>query len=53
MALADAAEGSGQSSPDALKAAEAYAQGWSMESLAEDYLDVYQRAIAAFDRGSR
>jgi len=53
VALADAAEGSGQSSGDALKAAAAYAQGWSMESLAERYLDVYERAIAAFHRGAR
>ena len=37
----------------ALKAAAAYAQGWSMESLAERYLDVYERAIAAFHRGAR
>jgi phosphatidylinositol alpha-mannosyltransferase len=51
VALADAAEGSGQSSMDALKAAQAHAQGWSMESLAERYIDVYQRAIAAYARG--
>ena len=50
-ALADAAEGSGGSSVDALKAAQAHAQGWSMESLAERYLDVYERAIAAYGRG--
>jgi len=51
VALADAAEGSGQSSVDALKAAQAHAQGWSMESLAERYVDVYERAIAAYRRG--
>ena len=34
---------------DALKAAETYAQGWSMESLAERYVDVYERAIALYD----
>jgi phosphatidyl-myo-inositol alpha-mannosyltransferase len=51
VALADAAEGSGESSADALKAAQAHAQGWSMESLAERYLDVYERAIAAYERG--
>jgi phosphatidylinositol alpha-mannosyltransferase len=51
VALADAVEGSGQSSPDALKAAETHAQGWSMESLAERYVDVYERAIAAYKRG--
>jgi phosphatidylinositol alpha-mannosyltransferase len=51
VALADAAEGSGQSSVDALKAAQAHAEGWSMESLAERYVDVYERAIAAYARG--
>src|ERR1700722_18283190 len=51
VALADAAEGSGQSSPEALKAAEAYAQSWSMEVLAERYVDAYKRAIAIFERG--
>jgi phosphatidylinositol alpha-mannosyltransferase len=48
VALADAAEGSGHSSPEALKAAEAHAQGWSMERLAERYVDVYERAIAIY-----
>jgi phosphatidyl-myo-inositol alpha-mannosyltransferase len=51
VALADAVEGSGQSSPDALKAAETHAQGWSMESLADRYVDVYERAIAAYKGG--
>ncbi|HEY3844523.1 MAG TPA: glycosyltransferase family 4 protein [Acidimicrobiales bacterium] len=46
VALADVVEGSGQSSDDALKAAEAHAQNWSMDSLAERYLEVYERAIA-------
>jgi phosphatidylinositol alpha-mannosyltransferase len=45
VALADVAEGCGRSSPEALKAAEAHASGWSMESLAEHYVDAYQRAI--------
>jgi phosphatidyl-myo-inositol alpha-mannosyltransferase len=45
VALADAAEGSGLSSPEALKAAEAHAQGWSMETLAERYVELYERAI--------
>lgn len=49
VALADVVEESGQSSVDALKAAETYAQGWSMESLAERYVDVYERAIALYD----
>jgi phosphatidyl-myo-inositol alpha-mannosyltransferase len=48
VALADVVEGSGQSSPDALKAAEAHAQGWSMDTLAERYVEVYQRAIAIY-----
>jgi phosphatidylinositol alpha-mannosyltransferase len=52
VALADAAEGGGQSSVDALKAAQAHAQGWSMESLAERYVDVYERAIAMYGRRS-
>jgi phosphatidylinositol alpha-mannosyltransferase len=49
VALADAAESSGQSSPEALKAAETYAQSWSMEVLAERYVDVYKRAIDIFE----
>jgi phosphatidylinositol alpha-mannosyltransferase len=48
VALADAAEGSGQSSVDALKAAETHAQGWSMDTLAERYVDVYERAIRTY-----
>ena len=50
VALADAVEGSGRSSPEALKAAEAHANGWSMESLAERYVDAYERAIDIFAR---
>jgi glycosyltransferase involved in cell wall biosynthesis len=48
VALADVAEQSGQSSPDALKAAQEHAQGWSMEALAGRYLSVYQRAIELY-----
>jgi phosphatidylinositol alpha-mannosyltransferase len=48
VALADAVEGSGQSSPEARKAALAHAQNWSMDSLAERYVDVYERAIAGY-----
>jgi phosphatidylinositol alpha-mannosyltransferase len=48
VALADADEGSGQSSPEARKAALAHAQEWSMDSLAECYVDVYRRAIVRF-----
>ena len=53
VALADAVEGSGQSSPEARKAALEHARNWSMESLAERYVDVYERAIASYrDRRS-
>ncbi len=45
VALADAVEGSGQSSTEALKAATEYARAWSMDALAERYVDVYARAI--------
>ena len=48
VALADAAEGTGLSSPEARKAALEYARGWSMDTLAERYVDVYRRAIAAY-----
>jgi len=48
VALADAAEGVGLSSPEALKAAEVHAQEWSMEHLAERYLDVYGRAVERY-----
>jgi glycosyltransferase involved in cell wall biosynthesis len=48
VALADVAEQSGQSSAEELKAAEAHAQNWSMESLAERYLEVYARAIELY-----
>ena len=46
-ALADAVEGVGQSSSEARKAATEHARAWSMDTLAERYLDVYTRAIAA------
>jgi phosphatidylinositol alpha-mannosyltransferase len=47
-ALADAVEGSGRSAPEARKEAIEYARAWSMETLAERYVDVYTRAIAAY-----
>ncbi len=47
-ALADAVEGSGRSSPEARKAAREHARAWSMETLAERYVDVYVRAIDAY-----
>ena len=53
-ALADAVEGSGQSATEERKTAIDYARRWSMEALAECYVDVYTRAIAAYDvRGNR
>jgi phosphatidylinositol alpha-mannosyltransferase len=51
VALADAVEGSGQSSPEALKAARAHAEDWSMETLATRYVEVYERAIELYARG--
>jgi phosphatidyl-myo-inositol alpha-mannosyltransferase len=45
VALADAVEGTGQSSTEARKEAIEYARGWSMDALAERYVDVYVRAI--------
>jgi hypothetical protein len=48
VAIADAVEGSGQSAPEARKAAAEHARNWSMESLAERYIDIYQRAIASY-----
>lgn len=47
-ALADAGEGSGQSATEARKAATEHARGWSMDALAERYVDAYTRAIAAY-----
>ena len=47
-ALADAVEGTGPSALEARKAALEHARNWSMESLAERYLDVYERAIASY-----
>jgi len=48
VALADAVEGAGASSPEARKAGVEYARAWSMDTLAERYLDVYRRAIDAY-----
>jgi phosphatidylinositol alpha-mannosyltransferase len=50
VALADVVEGSGRSSPEALKAAEVHANGWSMSGLAERYVQAYRRAIDIFAR---
>jgi phosphatidyl-myo-inositol alpha-mannosyltransferase len=46
VALADAVEGSGRSAPEVRKEATEYARAWSMDTLAERYVDVYTRAIA-------
>ncbi|HEY1651096.1 MAG TPA: glycosyltransferase family 4 protein [Acidimicrobiales bacterium] len=48
VALADAVEGTGQSAPEARKAALEHAANWSMKSLAERYVDVYDRALASY-----
>jgi phosphatidylinositol alpha-mannosyltransferase len=48
VALADAVEGSAQSSPEARKAAVEHAENWSMDKLAARYVDVYRRAIASY-----
>jgi phosphatidyl-myo-inositol alpha-mannosyltransferase len=52
VALADAVEGSGRSAPEARKEAVEYARAWSMDTLAERYVDVYARAIAAYRGGT-
>jgi phosphatidylinositol alpha-mannosyltransferase len=48
VALADAVEGSGRSAPEARKESLEYARNWSMDTLAERYVDVYRRAIEAY-----
>ncbi len=48
VALADVREGSGQSAPEALTAALEHAGAWSMDALAQRYVEVYQRAIERF-----
>jgi phosphatidylinositol alpha-mannosyltransferase len=45
--LADAAAGTGRSSPEALEAAREHARAWSMDTLAGRYVELYRRAIAA------
>jgi len=52
-ALADAVEGAGRSSPAARRAATEHARGWSMDALAERYLDVYQQALRSSDQRRR
>jgi phosphatidylinositol alpha-mannosyltransferase len=48
VALADVVEGSGRSTPEALKAARVHAEGWSMEHLAQKYLELYEEAMREF-----
>ena len=50
-ALADAGRGSGLSSVPAHAGALTHARSWSMEVLAERYLDLYRRAARASGRG--
>jgi phosphatidyl-myo-inositol alpha-mannosyltransferase len=47
-AVNDAAAHTGQSAPRALENALAHADTWSMEHLADRYVDVYTRAIESF-----
>ncbi len=47
VALADVVKGTGASSPEARKAAEAHVRAWSMDTLAQRYEEIYDRAIAA------
>jgi phosphatidylinositol alpha-mannosyltransferase len=46
------AEADGPSSAQARKAATEYARAWSMETLARRYVDIYERAIAAYGAGA-
>jgi phosphatidylinositol alpha-mannosyltransferase len=52
-ALVDAAAGRGLSYPASLEAAEGHAQGWSMERLAERYVDIYERVLDDRRPGAR
>ncbi len=46
-ALSDASSRTGRSAPGTLDAARAYAEGWSMTRLAERYMEIYARVVAA------
>ncbi len=50
VALADAASGTGRSSPEALRAAAEHARSWSMDTLAALYVEVYERAATVRSR---
>jgi phosphatidylinositol alpha-mannosyltransferase len=47
LALADAASGTGTSSPAALESAYAHAATWSMTALAERYVGIYDTVLSA------
>ncbi len=49
-ALADAAAGTGRSSPEARRLAAEHTRSWSMDALATRYVDVYHRAVRASSR---
>jgi phosphatidyl-myo-inositol alpha-mannosyltransferase len=49
-ALADAAAGTGRSAPRVKEAARQHARAWSMDTLAERYVELYRRAVAGSDR---
>ncbi len=53
VVLADVDAGSGASSPEAHKAAEAHARAWSMDALAQRYVEIYERAIAEAGGGQQ
>ena len=42
--------GAGRAAPEARKEAAEYARAWSMDTLAERYVDVYRRAIDRYRR---
>jgi phosphatidylinositol alpha-mannosyltransferase len=48
VALADAVQGEGRSSTESLKAGEAHAENWSMQTLATRYVDLYHQAITRY-----
>ncbi len=52
-ALADADQGSGHSSPEARAAALAHARAWSMDALADRYVDVYEEAVRSHTASRR
>jgi phosphatidylinositol alpha-mannosyltransferase len=48
VALADAVAGEGRSSTESLKAGEAHAENWSMQTLASRYVEFYHLAISRY-----